>query len=127
MEREISAVKKFICDLFPAEQFYFDAVPVEIKIPSIYFPLPSVENTLISKTGDTRLDITQEVTVYSNSQIEGLKKVTEIRLALATNKFLISLYNKGGSLSTDKLLITSLDIRSVQDIEITAEFRFFII
>lgn len=95
------SMKAFVYDSLPTNTFaYHDQVPEEIVIPSVYYPILSINDTKTSKDHYTLL-YTMTVRFFNATTDIAMQTAEKVANQIRSNGYTIHLRNEDGSESTD--------------------------
>lgn len=97
------SMKAFVYDNLPSGTFaYHDQVPEELVIPSVYYPILSINDSKNSKDHYTLL-YTMTVRFFNTTTDKAMQAAEKVANKIRSNGYTIHLRNVDGSESTDTI------------------------
>jgi hypothetical protein len=123
LSKELGSIIAFCMKINPV-MYYTKRVPYNIRIPSMYFPIPNLSGELNTK--DTfKNDYSWYIKIFERTSPEAFKKAKNISDSILSNKSRVPEVNYNGSISGDYIQITSIDIKEIQEgvVQLTIDFK----
>lgn len=99
------SMKAFVYDSLPTNTFaYHDQVPEELVIPSVYYPILSINDSKTSKDHYTLL-YTMIVRFFNTTTDKAMQTAEMIANKIRSNGYTVHLRNEDGSESLDTIYI----------------------
>lgn len=97
------SMKAFVFDSLPSNTLvYHDQVPEELAIPSVYFPILSINDDKTSKDHFTLL-YTMTVRFFNTSTDKAMQAAEKVANKIRSNGYTVHLRNEDGSESFDTI------------------------
>ena len=95
-------------------KLYFDDVPEELQVPSMFFPIPELMPT-IDSTSTFRCNYTMYVKIFEKTKQEAMTKANELAYKILKNKLKVPVVMEDGTVTKENIKLNNIQPRGVDD------------